>query len=148
MSWVAVGSVLRDAPEMPYLLPEDRYGEVARKLENAGFSCVTVDVPREVSERGLLISLGAALGFPGHFRGSWDSYNDLLNDMFAEGTFRRAVLLTNSHRLAAQGAHLLVRVIHLLCRSTEGIEVGGGGAHQLEYIFFGRWQHVHVVADR
>jgi RNAse (barnase) inhibitor barstar len=109
------------------------------ELRSAGFEIGEADASTVQDERGLLLLLGAALGFPDYYRPNWDAFDDCVGDLMRESAAPTALLITSADHLLAANVHAFVRVVHLLTSVVETTE-RDGGHFRLEVFFIGEWE--------
>lgn len=142
-TWVDITEGLSWLPSEPYLVPEDRCGELAATLRSMGFFVGEVDGVGITSQDDLLSEIGAVLGFPDYYGANWDALNDCAGGLASCGKARVAIVWHDSHLLLSRSVHDFVRSVVILTQIAMGVSaliddrVEPNG--QLEVFFGGAW---------
>ena len=138
MKWHSLRGTFAECPDPPYLLSSDGPG-VVTKLSGLGLELSTVTVAASDREKDLLRRFGEALGFPAQFHANWDAFYDLVSEFVTTPGRTVAVNVLGADDLARADLRRFVRVVWMLMKPTESVELGGAGSAQLEFLFRGRW---------
>lgn len=138
-TWIAVRDAIPWLPMSPYLVELGDVPLLRESLRENGFNVFEADATSVTDERGLLNSLGDALGFPDFYGANWAAFEDCVSDLVREGVGATAVIVVGADTLRDSDLPAFVRSVHNVQDVVAEVERADSDAFQLEVFFAGDW---------
>lgn len=121
-NWIAVREALPWLPPPPYLVDSGQAAQLREELRRIGFKVFEADAESCADERGFLLAIGDALGFPDYYGANWAAFEDCLGDLLRDDAGHVALLVVGADTLMRSDLHAFVRGVHLLQEAVTEVE--------------------------